>query len=396
MILSILDDDERDVLMSKRRFISYLLAAGMLSLTACANPSGVFSGESAGSQVSDSLQTVEGSLSDENAVFFGRLTFAAKNVYMNWTNSGFEYRFKGTGTKIKLATAESDPINYPYVQVIVDKTDSRRVKINKTQVVTLCEGLEYGEHTVRVVKTTETSGCQLAASNVVLESDVKGKKPEFLKPDPLPERKIEFIGDSITTGYGNIGSPSNNSFITSEQDGLNTYGAYIAEYFNADARYIAAGGKGIVKDCVGNDMKKIDQLPQMFGYTSMNDKSKWDYSKWQADVVVINAGTNDQNGGVTSGEFEQGVLSFLQQVRKAYPNAYIFWCYGMMNSKLHDAAAAGVEAFNKDDGKACYVPLANINDSVGEKGSGGHPNKKAHRDRADILIEKIKSVTGWN
>lgn len=106
--------------------------------------------------------------------------------------------------------------------------------------------LTEGEHTVRLLKLTEaTVGMPLLLKAITLEGSGM-----WLPPPKLPSRRIEFIGDSITCGFGVTGQPyavtgKPGRFLTEEEDVTKTYAGITAAYFGADARYIAASGRGV-------------------------------------------------------------------------------------------------------------------------------------------------------
>ena len=48
------------------------------------------------------------------------------------------------------------------------------------------------------------------------------------------------------------------------------------------------------------------------------------------------------------------------------------------------------------DERAVYLPfMPPISEEAGEVGACGHPNLKAHRRFADILIRQVAELTGW-
>lgn len=360
-------------------------------LTACA-PAGkppVSGGESK-SAAEPLAQELE--ISPDAVLVSGRISNAGGRMALDWPGTGITIRFSGTGAALYLSTAESNDIWYPYVQVCVDGEEPRRVVVKENQWLELCHDLPYGEHTVSLHKATESGAYPLYVTKTRLIGS-EDEEPVLLAPPDPPQKRIEFIGDSITCGYGVKGSSSEYAFTTFQEDVFSTYAGYTAAHFGADARYIAVSGKGIVRDAGGGTQ---DNIPDFFRWTSMNDRSSWDFGQWIPDVVVINAGTNDQDHAKQS-DFLEGAVCFLKDVRALYPQATIIWCYGMMNEKLHDTIRQAVDSFNEvqEGPDAVYLPLESISNRIGETGAGTHPNERAGKERSKHLIALIEQITGW-
>ena len=146
-------------------------------------------------------------------------------------------------------------------------------------------------------------------------------------------------------------------------------------------------GGGIVS--IYNEEVVIAALVK-FGYP---EKEACDFTAWQPDVVVINAGTNDVSGGASAQLFIEGAVDFMEQIRSVYPQAKILWCYGMMNREFHDAVEEAVRRFNDSDGGAAYLALRDV--MLGESGAVGHPNVKGHAARAALVTQAVQQLTGW-
>lgn len=330
-------------------------------------------------------------LTTDNTLFFGRVSPEEKMTALEWTNTGFALRFRGTGIQVMLGTNERDFSVLPAVTVSIDGGEAERLSISGTKLHTLAEGLDAGEHTLEVRKITEVTANPLYVSYVQITADGAQDAPELLSPPEAPSRRIEFIGDSITCGYGNLGKSTSNRFLTEEQDGSQTYAALTAAAFGADAHYECYSGKGIVRN-VNGDSDEL--LPVLFGFRSPTQRTAWDFSAWTPDLVVINAGTNDTYGSADQNSLRQGVTSFLADIRSRYPNATLLWCYGMMDGSMTQTIRQGVETFSATDGNTYFLAFEGM--KAGEKGSVGHPNLKAHERCAEVLIARVQEITGWD
>jgi lysophospholipase L1-like esterase len=110
-----------------------------------------------------------------------------------------------------------------------------------------------------------------------------------LAPPPLPTRKIEFLGDSITAGYCNecqspVHDANNEAFGAS-------WDFQIGQLLTAQVHTAAWSGLGMVHNCCGGNTT----MPTIFNRTlaSVNIDNSWDWNSWVPDALVVNLGTND-------------------------------------------------------------------------------------------------------
>ena len=315
--------------------------------------------------------------------FFGRTYEENGTYFINWTESGFEFTFNGTGAEATFETNETEYPHTPYIRIYVDgKEPGTTVAITDSmQTVTLCSGLKKGTHTVRVVKRTNARSSSLGVMDITLLRNGVIQSPPAAK-----ERRIEFIGDSLTVGYGSLGSSSTKEWSTSTEDGSITYAALAAKALGADYNVIAISGRGLAHNTDGDTDKLMPALyPMLDEYN--NPGVKWDFSKFTPHVIVINLGTNDQN---TSSEAEvtAATIAFLKNIRANNPNAHIIVTYCLGGNKMEGAIKSAVSGVG--DTKISYLALPTATETV-----VGHPAKSSHQKAAIVLEAQIRKVTGW-
>jgi hypothetical protein len=144
-----------------------------------------------------------------------------------------------------------------------------------------------------------------------------------------------------------------------------------------------------VRDCAGNTGIPI---PEFFGWQSRCLKTAHAYPD-DADVVVINAGTNDNGGGVTDEEFHDGAKAFLSDLRASYPRAKIVWYYGLMGLR-YDAVLRALEAELADTASAfTYLSVRPISRPAGEIGAVWHPSVEGDERGAAELAAELHRMT---
>lgn len=306
---------------------------------------------------------------------YGRTYIKNGALHIDHTASAFEVAIYGTSLSANVkATATM------YLSVFVDGAEeSTRVKIEgtKAQDITIAEGLDEGYHVIRVVKATEMLDSFLTVNSLSADNFVS-----------IPENdgiKIEFIGDSISCGYGTLQN-ANNGWSVDNSDAAQSYAYYAAQILKANYSIIAMRGT-----CVKEHLFGVPSMMEMYPNISTNNSDAYKF-KFKPDIVVINLGTND--GGYIDAHpdyadrFPEDYYNLLSYVRMKNPSAHIVCLYGMMGINEHVDAGikAAIEQMNDD--KISYVSSFKSNfDSA-----GGHPSASAAEHNAKLVAAHIKSI----
>lgn len=327
------------------------------------------------------------SLPNDAVTVLGRASLRDQAIAFDWTNSGVYFRFRGSKLSFRFDTPALN--QRLHVQIAIDGRWLRAAICGDDTTVEAQAAFE-GEHLVHCVRINEVlDGVPLVMNDIVLE----GEDAALLPAPPLPERRMMFIGDSITCGFGLLAPGLGGPFTTDEQDGAHTYAALTAAHFGAQAHFICISGRGIVRNCDNADFPRI---PAFFEQTTVSDPTPWDHTAYQPQIIVVNAGTNDTAGEespVDPAAFADGVKAFATRLRTAYPQAKLLWCYGMMATEMHDTIREALTSL--DDENITYLPLRSVHDMPDEYGACYHPNQRAHRRCAGVLIDAVAAVTGW-
>lgn len=321
--------------------------------------------------------------------YLGRFDFSdPAGPRFAWTASTISANFEGTEVK---ATIKSQGDNW--FNVIIDGEVKTPVNVNNTtKTITLASGLPNGKHNVTLFKRTEA---QVGIAQFLGFDFGSGK---LLAPPPDAERKIEFIGDSITCAYGNEGNDRYQSFTAPNENAYMSYASITCRALNADQICVAYSGKGVVSNYGGNTN---ELMPYLYPRIMPQESTTWDYSKWIPDVVVINLGTNDFSVSAPSEtSFVNAYKDLVKKVRSQYPDAHIFCTMGPMLWGDSIAICRGylnkvVDSYNSAGDKKVYFleyPQQQESDGYGED---WHPSIKTHQKMADLLTSAIKEKLGW-
>jgi len=148
-------------------------------------------------------------------------------------------------------------------------------------------------------------------------------------PPPLPQRRLLFIGDSVTCGAGIDNWPACPAETDRPSNGYDAYGMLLGRRLDAQSELVCYGGRGVVRDYLGH--RNVLNAPQFFNYSIPADdptlQAKWVDDGWTPDAVVISLGTNDWNlqktDPLTEDEFVGKYLGLVRDVRSHYRHAWI-------------------------------------------------------------------------
>lgn len=295
-------------------------------------------------------------------------------------------KFKGTYIQILLNDQERYGSYHNYVEIIVDGAPTRIQLPGKKNTLDLVKDLPNGEHTLMLVKDTEAG-----IGFIELEGF---RCDELLAPDPLPDRRMEFIGNSITCGYGN--DDSDIACGTGEwYDAHNAwlaYGPEVARRLNAQWMLSSVSGIGMIHSCCDMTYEIADVYNN---YTLSTGTYPWDFSKYTADVVTICLGQND--GIQDSAAFCSAYVQFVGTVRAHYPNAQIVCMSSpMADDNLLNAQKkylTGVVDYLNSHGDTQVHKLYVTNKL--NSGCDYHPDAAEHQLTADEVEAFIKQIMGW-
>ena len=313
---------------------------------------------------------------DEQFVnLYGRTYQKGEALHLDHAASGIEVAIDGT-----MLRAEIEVSANVYLCVYVDGLESReRICLTPNQqTYMLVSGLERGFHTIRLVKSSEIYDGQI---NIVsLRSEGFYSAPE------KSNFRMEFVGDSITAGYGVLGA-TGAARTVENSDACSTYAFYTAQKLGADYSVVAIQGI-----CVQAHMWLQESMSDVYKVLSPLNPTPYDFED-KADVVVVNLGTNDaeyirSKDSAYGKQFPQDYSALLQYIRGKNPDAYIICLYGFMgkHATIDEGIKQAVETCNDD--KVVYLENGFTQDGLG---ANSHPSKNAQKEWADILAEYIQS-----
>ena len=321
-------------------------------------------------------------------------------VRFAWQGAGVIATVNGTSVAVKLRTEGTPTV---YFQPVIDGKLATRFNVDTgyDQTVTLATGLAAADHLVELYRDTE---------GMYGLSTFLGFTSGTVKGAPAASgRLIEVVGDSISAGYGNLGSEPHPNWVASpachwtaaNSTWYQTYAAIAGHALNAEVSTIARSGWGMYRDNTGNTANVLSSVYANALGTDSN--VLWGFAP-KASVVVINLGTNDWATGDPGTNYETAYEGFIATVRSHYPDAWIFLTIGSMTS---DPALSQVKTRLANVVAALAATgdrkLVTFDLGVQNMGSDGsvptgcdwHPNVADHKRMAGILQQQLSSKLGW-
>lgn len=339
----------------------------------------------------------------EYVKLLGRTSFKDNIRYLSYSCSGIEFEMIGRKAEVVLWTDgarwEKDLKAWMAVFINDEEIPSKRFCLEQEEAqYVLFESNQVETVKIKLIKYSEAAFAKVGIKTLSIEGQV-----------PIPtldkDLKIEFIGDSITCGYGNEGQLDVDCFNTIQENPYLAYAAKTARALDADYHLVSWSGIGILSSWVEENMpiRRDPLMPKLYPYTNLaleevtGEKLLWNFSEFQPDYVVIHLGTNDASytQGIKEREaaFEATYYQFLLMVRMYHPKAYIICALGGIDTKLYPIIEKAVESFMKteDDRRITCFKFENQIEEDGI-GTDSHPSLITHEKMKCQLVQKLQNI----
>ncbi len=345
---------------------------------------------------------------DSNNVRTGGRTLIDNGVlYMDYTCTYIEFSFTGKRAEADIISdlCPSEDIFRAYMGVFADGEFIKRIKLDTaSDTYVLYESTEEKTVTIRLMKLSEAAFAKAGVKSLRIDG-------KLLTPPAGKSRRIEFVGDSITCGYG-IGAPcAEVGFSTETEEPLRGYAYNTAMACDADYQFVSWSGMGVVSGYVDETIEEPNDswvFKDIYPYTDSGventlgregheNHQKWDFSRFVPQVIVFAEGTNDHSWTRKKPErcraFEEKYAEMAGIIRENNPDAYIVCTYGVMDDPLKDSIAAVVDRLRAaGDTKIEFLPLAPQDQENDGVGADWHPSAKTHQKMTEILSKRINTI----
>lgn len=368
--------------------------------------------------------------------FNGRTYFDEdlQGTYFNWTGSGFICCCTGTYLEAEFYGQNGDlnKEETPYLGVIIDDDDRSMARFE----------IKEGSQWIRIAAFTSDPGKSHKVSVIKLSENMRGKAALLrVKTDgellPLQtddsRLSIEFIGDSITCGYGNEAANASSPFVPKEENGYMGFAMQTARMMQARASLVCVSGITTAIDRSKKSPMKMLSMDELYPFTDRlleehqgkTTYMKWDFEHHGQDIIVIDLGTNDVNAlkseavpfpfpDQKSSEIPQkrtqkqvnedvaaardffisNYIRFLKTVRNSNRTARIICCLGPLDYYLYPEMLFAINQYKieTNDNRVFpfrFLPVVQWTEGFG---ADGHPSLKTHARMAAELAEFIRNL----
>ena len=340
----------------------------------------------------------------EHVKKLGRTYEHSKGLILAFSASGIEFNVKAKYLGVTIAgdSGASGSENNSSARIVAFVNGQRfldKMISKKSESFTIFDEEKNVEGLVQILKVSESANSLAAITSLTVDENA------IVSPGKERDLKMEFIGDSITCGYGVDDPVKEHHFKTSTEDATKTYAFKTAQALNADWSFVSVSGWGIISGYSGDGRKVSNSvIPRVYdklGFSWGNTifginpgNVSWNFDSYQPDFVVINLGTNDSTYTKKNAdrlkEYVDAYIAFLKQVRQKNSKAQIICCLGMMGDDLYISMAQAVSKYSSETGdtkvSALRLKPQQMSDSIC---ADWHPSEKTHEKASIQLIDAI-------
>lgn len=336
--------------------------------------------------------------------YFGRIQYAdSSEAVFAFPGVNIRFAFKGTQASLLMKDltdagiqADGEPAQNFFNVYIDNNAPFILPLLQGDSIYELARNLPNEKHTVKLVKRTESLAGRVAFQGIQLD------KKAVLFELPEQELKIEFIGNSITCGYGVEAESKRDPFSCSTENVSLSYAVLAAEKLDAEYSIVAFSGRGISQNY---DRSRDNTMRDIWHRViASQSESLWDHSQFVPDIVVINLGSNDFfSRTIDTSLFRSAYENFLTEVRNTYdPETKIVCLIGpMLNNEFPENSldiartiiGSIVEGFQND--MDTNIEAYELSSQTGYYGYGAdwHPSKGQQQKNSKELIDIIIAIT---
>jgi lysophospholipase L1-like esterase len=314
--------------------------------------------------------------------YSGRCDFTdPKAVRFEWTGVYISASFTGSSIGVRLDDGAND------YNVFIDGA-GQNVLITQSglRTYTVASGLSAGTHTILLTKRTESYGNVVTFRGFELADG-----GQLVASAPKPDRRIQFIGDSFTSGLGgeSDGVDCNSRTFTNS---YKAFSAVTACSLQAEYHILSRSGTGLVRNYGYPGTSDPNAYPSIYGRLFPSHTQAFDSTSWVPHLVVICLGLNDftSQPNPTADQWKAGLLALVNRVRIAAPGTAILCVGERFEPQIgytRDVVMAERNAGRLD---IYYCNFMNVGTYVCD-----HPHVSEHYRIAGLIVRAVTQYLGW-
>ena len=308
----------------------------------------------------------------------GRSQFVVGNVAADWTASGIEFEYQGSGD-LAIDVEKSGEGSVVLVATVDGEEKTLTVSKNGDTTHQIASNLPAGKHHVLIRRRTMVAS-KVNGTAVGRQLQFKGIQlcGTFLRKPADNTYKIAFIGDSITCG---VGIP--------DGDGLATYAVDLCTREGFDYDVCPVSGIG-VSHSTSQHGGTENTMTKYYPYYNYYRSDVIRYSpERKADLVIVNLNTNDHNTGATETRYKTDLKTLISEIRAAHgQDVKIVWVVGQMIDKNENVNKWLKAVFDELGGEGAGLYRIEVETDV--SGESKHPSLESHKAVSTALSRFLR------
>ena len=334
-------------------------------------------------------------ITDSSISITGRYESRSNSAWrFSFPGISIKLRFKNTNISVRLQDFGNDGMNNHF-NVLNDENIHSVIKLSNEIIdIELYKKADENWHTIELFKRTESNVGECDFHGFLLDDDAIIEKVN--EPDLL----IEFIGDSITCGYGIEAKSATDNFEDYTENAWLSYASVAARELNARHLMISYSGKGVYRNW-GSEPFTGTTLSEIYTRT-LADKtdSQWNFKNVIPSIIVVNLGSNDFSPPHFANEqmFKEAYSKLIKTIRNNYgESCFIFCVTGPVLVKTlgdthHNYIESIIESQKRNgDSRTFSFSLTRQTSRIGF-GAQWHPNIEQSRKNGIEVAEFIKKI----
>ena len=324
----------------------------------------------------------------------GRTLWYDNVRWFSLSGCGAEFSCVADWAELTLTVAQSYAVAYnhrPRVAVFVNgELAEEQTLDDEYETILLDLSAVEGEAVIKVIKLTESMYSCVGLSEIRVYADAA------VIPTRQPDMLLEFIGDSITAGYGLDADNPYGQFSTRTENYMGTYAYLTGEAIGAESYGVAYSGYGVLSAFTDNGVIRPDYvLSKCYNKTLTNlilpegVSDEWTFLSPKPTMIIINLGTNDASYCYTAerrAAFVTAYRELLTLVRRDNPGVPIVCVLGDMNNSMFPYITQAALEYQVETGDN-LVTCTSLTFEMERLGSttNGHPNRASNELAAQAL-----------
>lgn len=319
--------------------------------------------------------------------YYGRWLIEDSVARTSSPGAAIQFSFEGTDFVTEIE-------GNSYWKVEIDNKEYPSLLTSLRKKYTIGQGLPVQKHIVTLTRKSECTGEEIRVHSILLGEN------GIPKATPRPNnRRLEFIGDSYTIGYGNEASNSSDGEPFSQTNTTKSFAYLLAKSFHADFQINAFSGRGLVRN-YGNNTPEWT-IPKLYEYTVPGvvvegNSPKWNFNSWHPQVIVIFVGINDWQGAPpfpSAAAFDKAYAQLLNTLRSRHPGVQFLllathvWPSDEMIPRVQTVFDNEIKNGHKD---VTFMKVYTENTAL-----DGHPSLHAHENLTNQLRPVIGRLGKW-